>query len=119
MADFSVVQAKVDERRRFERIGVPYEASVFVLDKKGKRAGVVRQLGRGGMMIEPEGEFKKGKSYTLVIVDDSEGIRRKVDLVVRYADPRHVGCEFQKLDADAAVEIGILIGKYYSGKSSI
>jgi hypothetical protein len=119
MADFSVVKAQIDERRKHERIGVPYEASVSVFDKKGKRAGVVRQLGRGGMMIEPDTDFKKGKSYTLTIVDETEGIRRKVQLVVRYTDPRHVGCEFEDLDADTAVEIGILIGKYYSGKSSV
>jgi hypothetical protein len=119
MADFSVVPAKIDERRKFERIGVPFEASVSVRDKKGKHLGVVRQLGRGGMMIEPETEFKKGKSYSLTIVDDSEGIRCKVDLIVRYADQRCVGCEFENLSADTAVEIGILIGKYYSGKSSI
>src|SRR5262245_6848525 len=108
MADFSVVPMKVDERRKFERIGVPYEASVSVQDKRGKHAGVVRQLGRGGMMIEPETEFKKGKSYTLTIIDESEGIRCKVDLVVRYADQRYVGCEFENLSADTAVEIGIL-----------
>jgi hypothetical protein len=119
MTDFRVIQAAVDERRRFERVSMPSEAGVIVLDRKGKRAGVVRQLARGGMMFEPETEFKKDKSYTVTIVDESERIRRKVDLVVRYCDPRFVGCEFKELDPDTAVEIGILIGKYYSGKSSL
>ena len=107
-------ESKVDERRKFERISVPLEAHVFLVDKKNKRLGIVRQLGRGGMMLEPVSEFKKGKKYSVFLVEDSEGIRRKLEIVVRRADARQVGCEFVDLAPDAAVELGILIGKFYS-----
>ncbi len=113
-----VTQSKVDERRRFERIGVPSAAQLSVTDKKGNRLGVIRQLGRGGMMLETDSELKKDKSLTAVIVDEPEGIRRAVEMTVRYVDARFAGCEFDELSPDAAVEIGILIGKYYSGSTS-
>ena len=113
---FEVVTAKQDERRKFERISVPFEAGVTVLDTKGHYIATIRQLARGGVMLEPEMEFKAGKTYTIVIVDKSEDIRREVEIIVRYADARHVGCEFRDLSPDAAVEIGILMGKYYSGR---
>jgi hypothetical protein len=118
MSEIAVVTQKQDERRKHERIGVPQNA-VIAQDKKGKLLGMVRQLARGGMLIEGDAGMKKGKKYTVTIVDESEGIKRKVDLVVRYTDDRHVGCEFERLNVDAAVELGILIGKYYSGQSSV
>ena len=100
-------------RRRYERIDVQYSAQVYVTDQKGKRLGILRQLARGGCMIEPEKDFKQGKKYNLVIVDGSENIKLNVKTIVRYADMRRVGMEFEDLDVDTAVEIGILIGKYY------
>jgi hypothetical protein len=119
MSEIAVVTQKQDERRKHERIGVPQNA-VIAQDKKGKLLGMVRQLGRGGMLIEGDpSAMKKGKKYTVTIVDDTERIKRKLELVVRYTDERHVGCEFQQLNVDAAVELGILIGKYYSGQSSL
>lgn len=119
MSEIAVVTQKQDERRKHERIGVPQNA-VIAQDKKGKLLGMVRQLARGGMLIEGDATgMKKGKKYTVTIVDASEGIKRKVDLVVRYVDDRHVGCEFERLNVDAAVELGILIGKYYSGQASV
>ena len=100
-------------RRRFERIEVDYHAQVKVLDKKNKSAGILRQLSRGGMMLEPEREFKPGKKEELTIIDESEKIKVKLKCIVRYGDMRRVGFEFEDLDANSAVEIGILIGKYY------
>lgn len=108
--------AKASERRRFERVDVPFKAKVRICDTKGKLLGVIRQIGRGGLMLEPEREFKKDKKYKLVISDDSEKIRFQVDAVVRYSSARHVGFEFQDLDANAAVDVGILIGKYYEAE---
>jgi hypothetical protein len=119
MSEIAVVTQKQDERRKHERVGVPQNA-VIAQDKKGRLLGMVRQLGRGGMLIEGDpSALKKGKNYTVTIVDDTEAIKRKVDLVVRYTDDRHIGCEFEDLDVDAAVELGILIGKYYSGQSKV
>lgn len=102
-----------DERRRFERVEIEYDAKVRVTDSKGQLLGMVRQIGRGGVAIEPEKPFKKDRKLKLVISDPSEKIRFQVNAIVRYAGPRQVGFEFRDLDADAAVDVGILIGKYY------
>ncbi len=108
--------AKASERRRFERIDVPFKAKVRVCDTKGRLMGVIRQIGRGGLMLEPERDFKRDKKYKLVISDETEKIRFQVDALVRYANARHVGFEFEDLDANAAVDVGILIGKYYESE---
>lgn len=104
------------ERRRFERVDVAFSAGVQVTDRKGKVMGVLRQLGRGGFMLEPNKPVKPGKKYELMIVDASENVKRAVTAVARYADARYAGFEFQHLDVDAAVDIGILIGKYYASE---
>jgi len=102
------------ERRKFERIDIPYSSQVLVLDSKSKKVGVLRQLGRGGFMMEPERTYTKdGKIYKFIIHEPLEDIRIQINARVRYADPRFAGFEFVDLDADAAVEIGIIIGKYY------
>lgn len=101
------------ERRRFERVDVRHAAKVKVTDPKGQLLGILRQIGRGGIAFEPEKPFKKDKRLKVVISDDSEKIRFQVNAVVRYAGPRQVGLEFRDLDAEAAVDVGILIGKYY------
>src|SRR5215831_11987734 len=101
------------ERRRSERVEVSYTSQVHVTDEKGKRVGVLRQLSRGGFMIEPEKEFKEGKKHKLILVDRSENIRLTVKAIVRYADTRRAGFEFDGLDINSAIDIGIMIGKYY------
>ncbi len=104
---------KAQERRRFERVDVAYAAKVRVTDTKGHVLGVVRQIGRGGLAIEPERELKKDRRLKVVISDPSEKIRFQVNATVRYANARMVGLEFRDLNAEAAVDVGILIGKYY------
>ncbi len=101
------------ERRKFERIKVGPAANIRVTDSKGQLLGILRQIGRGGLALRPEKPFKKDKKLKIVISDDSERIRFQVNAIVRYAGPRQVGLEFRDLDADAAVDVGILIGKYY------
>jgi hypothetical protein len=103
----------LSNRRRFERVEVTFNAHVQVLDEKAKPAGVLRQIGRGGFMLEPEKEFKEGKKYKFIIVDRAENIKLNVKATCRYGDLRRAGFEFDGLDIDSAVEIGILIGKYY------
>ncbi len=107
------VKSITSERRRHERVEVSYAAQVHVTDDKRKRVGMLRQLSRGGFMIEPEREFKEGKKYKLMLVDRSENIRLTVKAVVRYADIRRAGFAFDGLDIASAIEIGSLIGKYY------
>ncbi|HVP43127.1 MAG TPA: PilZ domain-containing protein [Terriglobales bacterium] len=105
------------ERRRFERVGVGPAARVRVTDPKGQLLGTLRQIGRGGIALEPEKPFKKNKKLKIVISDQSEKIRFQVNVVVRHAGARHVGLEFRDLDAEAAVDVGILIGKYYEERT--
>jgi hypothetical protein len=111
------VKDESSNRRRFERVEIDFQTGVFVTDKKHKRIGLLRQLGRGGMMVEPERNFKVGKKEEIFIVDVSENLKVHLHATVRYSDARRVGFEFENLDANAAVDIGIIIGKYYSRDS--
>jgi Tfp pilus assembly protein PilZ len=108
----------MDERRKFERVNIPSSAKVMAEDRLGKTLGLVRVLGRGGLFVDTQTHFREGSSQTLVIVDEEEGIRRALQAVTRYITPAGVGFEFEKLDPDAAVEIGVIIGKYYSAAKS-
>ncbi|HLJ85852.1 MAG TPA: PilZ domain-containing protein [Candidatus Angelobacter sp.] len=100
--------------RKFERVDIAYSSQVLVLDAKGKKVGVLRQLGRGGFMMEPDRVYLKDtKTHRFIIHEQHEDIRAQVTARVRYADPRFAGFEFVDLDADTAVELGIIIGKYY------
>jgi hypothetical protein len=104
----------MDERRRFERIDLPSAARILVLDSGGKKLGKLKMLGRGGMLFASETPFTPGAKQTFQISDEEEAIVRPVNTVVRYFTEEGVGCEFEKLDTDAAVDIGVWIGKYYS-----
>jgi PilZ domain len=103
-----------EEKRRFERIDITPEAEILVLDKKGRRAGVLRQLARGGFAMEPDKSFSRdGKVHEFTIHEPGEDIRVDVSGRVRFAEPNLVGFEFVDLTADSAVEVGVIIGKYY------
>ncbi len=104
----------MDERRRFERISIPASAQIHLQTASGKEIGLVTMLGRGGLMVDTQESFELGKKMELRIMDEAEGIHRKVAMVPRYRQGQGVGFEFYHLDADAAVEIGVMIGKYYS-----
>ena len=106
----------MQDRRKFERVELPDAAKVHVEDAQGKRLGVVRMIGRGGMLVDMPDGLLAGTRQELFIADPSEGIRREVRVVVRYSSPGGVGCEFEDLDPDAAVEVGVIIGKYYSAR---
>jgi hypothetical protein len=106
----------MDDRRRFERVTLPDWAKVYVTDAKSKKLGPVRVLARGGMLVET-GDMEELTHHSLTLVDESEGISREVKAVVRSSSAVGVGFEFDGLDADAAVEVGVLIGKYYSATS--
>lgn len=104
----------MDDRRKFERITLPDSTKVFAHDARGERLGRIRVIGRGGLMVETRQAFAPGSHHELVLVDDTEGIKRPVPAVVRYVTPQGIGFEFESLEPDAAVEIGVIIGKYYS-----
>lgn len=104
----------MDERRQFERIQLPKSAKVFAETNEGKRLGAISILGRGGMLVTTSEDYVAGSLHELFLVDESEGIRREVRAVARYRTQEGMGFEFDQLDPDAAVEIGVIIGKYYS-----
>src|ERR1041384_500838 len=102
------------ERLRFERVDITAEAQVLVLDAKDRKTGVLRQLARGGFMMEPEKSYsEENKIYSFTIHEPSEDIRVRVNARLRFADQQYAGFEFVDLDPEAAVEIGHIIGKYY------
>ncbi len=104
----------MDERRKFERVSIPASAGIRLQTAKGKELGTVTMLGRGGLMVETQESFELGKKIELRIMDEAEGIHRKVTATPRYRQGQGVGFEFYHLDADAAVEIGVMIGRYYA-----
>ena len=109
----------MENRRRFERLNIPGGAGIYATDVNGGRLGHVNVLGRGGCLIETECDFSKGQLTSFIIVDDSEKIRCPVKATVRDVAPGgRIGFEFQELDPDSAVEIGVMIGKYYSAANS-
>lgn len=104
-----------EERRRFERINLPGSSNVEVRTEDNHGLGPVRMLGRGGFQVQCNRKFDLGEEHTLVLIDESEQIRREVEVVVRNVSGGGlIGFEFQNLSPDAAVEIGVIIGKYYS-----
>lgn len=110
----------MDDRRKFERLNLPTTSKAFVTDPNGKRLGNLSVLGRGGFQIDvrDNSTYPSGSTHDVVIVDESEGIRREVTGLVRMSKPGAIGFEFQNLNPDAAVEVGVIIGKYYSAANS-
>src|SRR5579864_9300232 len=103
-----------EERRRFERVDINSQAQVLVLDAKGRKTGVVRQLARGGFMMEPDRRYDEdNKIYSFTIHEPTEDIRVRVNARLRFADHLYAGFEFVDLDPESAVAIGMIIGKYY------
>jgi hypothetical protein len=103
-----------DERRKFERIVLPNSAPVYLVDGAGEKIGAVRMIGRGGLMADASGTFNVGEVHRVVLVDETEHIRRNLHVMVKNLPPGAVGFEFTDLPSEAAVEIGVIIGKYYS-----
>ena len=108
--------AKV-EKRKYERVTLPDAAPAYLEDPTGKRLGVLRVIGQGGLFCECDPQFfRPGQVVLLRIVDPSEGIERNVNCEVRYTEDKGVGFAFDDLGPDSAVEIGVIIGKYYSAE---
>ncbi len=109
----------MDDRRQFDRVVIPATAEIFANDDQGNRLGRIRILGRGGFLLQTARRFPINVPLVMVIVAEREGIRRTVDVVQRYVTPEgNGGFEFRSLSADAAVEIGVLIGKYFSAEGA-
>lgn len=103
------------ERRYFDRIVIPTTANLCLEDDQGNRFGRIRMLGRGGFLLETNRRFPAGETLAFTIVGERDDVRRQVHAVQRYTNPEgDVGFEFQALEPDAAVEIGVLIDKYFN-----
>ncbi len=106
----------MEDKRKYERVNIPEAAQIYATEEKGARLGLVRVLGLGGLLVDTRRKFAKGEKTTLTIVDESEGIRRPLKVHALYTLPVGVGFEFEKLDEQSAVEIGVIIGKHKGGK---
>ena len=104
-------------RRKYERVKIPESAGIYATDDRGKRIGTVRELGLGGMLVDTKVNFQEGDMLSLVLVDEGEGIHRHVKTVSCYKTSGGVGFRFHTLDSQAAVEVGVIIGKHQSGKA--
>jgi hypothetical protein len=105
------------ERRRFERVNINHKAQVLVFDAKGRKVGVLRQLARGGFMMEPEKNYSDdNKIHNFTIHEPKEDIRVSVNARARFAADDYAGFEFVDLGPEAAVEIGHIIGSYYENE---
>ena len=103
------------ERRFFDHIVIPATANLFLEDDQGNRFGRICMLGRGGLLLETSRRFPAAETLAFTIVGEGDGVRRQVHAVQRYTNPNgDVGFEFQALEPDAAVEIGVLIDKYFN-----
>ena len=110
-------ETKKADKRRFERVEIGPEAQVLVYDMKGRKAGVLRELARGGFMMTPEKDYSKdSKIYNFTIHEPKEDIRVTVNARARWAGGDCAGFEFIDLGPDAAVSIGLIIGAYYEHK---
>ncbi len=104
----------MDDRREFERIRIPESAKIFVRDSSGKKIGVMHTLGRGGMMVDCPRDLTIGTRLKLTLADELEGQSCEVTSIVRYKTDEGYGCEFEKLDVESAVEVGVWMGRFYS-----
>jgi len=105
---------ELKERRYFERVVIPPTANMYAEDDHGGRLGRICMLGRGGFLLETERRFPAAEALTMILFAERDGVRRQVNVVQRYTSPNgSVGFEFQSLEPDAAVEIGVLLGKYF------
>ena len=102
----------MDNRRKYERVRIPASAGIYVTDDAGKRVGAVRELGLGGMLVETAVGCHEGDMLSFVLVDESEDIHRHVKTVSCYKTPSGVGFHFHTLEPQAAVEVGVVIGKH-------
>jgi hypothetical protein len=103
------------ERRYFDRIVIPAAANLCLEDDQGNRFGRIRMIGRGGFLLETNRRFPAAETLAFTIVGERDGVRRQIHAVQRYTNPDgDVGFEFQALEPDAAVEIGVLIDKYFN-----
>jgi hypothetical protein len=103
------------EKRKYERVLLPDSAAAYVADANGKRIGALRVVGQGGILCQCDPKlFRPGQIVLLSVVDPSEGIDRHMSCEVRYSDERGVGFAFEDLGPESAVEIGVIIGKYYA-----
>ena len=103
------------EKRKYERVELPPEAGAYLEDPTGKRLGALRVIGQGGLFCECDpSPYRAGQIMLVRIVDKSEGIERNLNCEIRYTEPKGIGLAFEDLGPDSAVEIGVMIGKYYS-----
>src|SRR5258708_37145818 len=104
-----------EDRRKFERVDIAHQAQLLVIDAKRKKTGVLRQLARGGFMMEPEKTYSDdNKIYGFTIHDPSEDMDVPGNARLRFSDQQYAGFEFIALDPDPAWATGRIVGTNHS-----
>lgn len=106
----------MNERRKFERVSIPQGAGVQLATPDKHGIGPVRMLGHGGLLVQTRRKFKPGQNLTILLADSGAKIARRLEAEVRYTDNGEVGFAFTRLDAETAIDIGIIIGKFLPRK---
>ena len=106
----------MENRRNYERVKIPETAGIYAIEEGGKRMGPVRELGLGGMLVDTKLPCREGDMLSLVLVDESQGIHRHVKTVSCYKTAEGVGFHFHTLEPQAAVEVGVIIGKHQAAQ---
>ncbi|MFB3812561.1 MAG: hypothetical protein ACE14L_00495 [Terriglobales bacterium] len=100
--------------RRFERMELDDAARVEALTETGRRLGPVRTLGALGMLVEAREPLPEGSPHRLWLIDQAEGIKIEVTVVVRQRSGDTISFDFRALSVEAAVQIGFLMGKHHA-----
>jgi hypothetical protein len=100
----------VRDKRRFERVPIPQGANVRITTTGGRDLGPVLVLGHGGMLVATEEKFPRGKMCKLVLTDEAHGIATPIVAQQRYRLPARHAFKFVRLSAEAAVDIGVILG---------
>ncbi len=104
----------MEERRQYDRVRIPASARIHVEDREGNRLGRIVMLGKGGCQLQSSRRFPAGVPVSLVLVAELDGVRRTLSALQIFTLPEgEVGFEFRDVEPEAAVEIGMLVGKYF------
>jgi hypothetical protein len=85
------------ERRKFERVGVP--ATAFAVDVHGNEMGRVVETSGGGLLLDPASPWArlalvKGQQLMVTVVEPASGNKTDVYVEVRRINTHSIGLRF-------------------------
>ena len=92
-----VGEARLPERREFERVGLP--AAAFATDAQGNELGRVVQISGGGLQLNPASPWArvslvKGQRLAVTIAEPGTGNNTDISVEVRYIRSHRIGLRF-------------------------